>query len=614
MYNTRVLIIALLLLAVAAIVALWREQRRAAELGPGRGLAAGRVERCLVCHHRPHEDPGGVHSAAALGCSSCHLGDPLALDKRRAHAGMEPEPGALSTVDRTCGRAGCHQREAARVRGSLMATVRGLIAVDRWVFGELPTPDGTQQMTALLALKNPSPAQQHLRKLCAGCHLHSRKQNRDDAVRGIGSGCSACHYSTRRAGASPTQQHGPVDARVPDERCLGCHSRSGRIALSYQGLAEVEEKQRRDCARPRRLHDGRPACGVPADVHHRQGLACVDCHLHTGLMGTGKAHAHKEQQVEITCEACHQRRGSSPGVAWARLDDPISETLLRLRGKRPSPLQLMRQGRLGTPLWNLTRQATAGAFWTLQSKVTGRLHPVRPTPEDADHRLAGHRRLSCQACHSTWAPNCTTCHVRFDAAGKQWDFGRAAVTRGAWKETSEAMSWGPPALAVNAAGRIAPAVPGMILTIQGTGQGPIRRRLFAPTDPHTTSKKSRNCAGCHRSPEALGLGTGQLDLRGPRARFTPRLAGAPGAPARDGWTTLDAARPAAGTRTGLRSFNARELRKVLAVGRCVPCHKKAADPIYQLFARSMETFGKKGSSCELGNGRQGKEKTENAER
>ena len=611
MYNTRVLLVASLLVAVAVIVALLHEDRRAASLGPGRGQAGARVERCLVCHYQAHEDPGGVHRAEALGCSTCHLGNALAYDKDRAHAGMEPEPGALATVDRTCGQRGCHAREAARVRTSLMARGAGIIAVDRWVFGEQRTPDGTQTIKQLLAQKELTPAEHHLRKLCAGCHLHSRRGNRDDAVQNIGSGCSACHYwrGTAHTASWPAGKrqikHGPVDAQVPDKRCLGCHSRSGRISLSYQGLAEVNPDQLEDCRRPARLHDGRPACRVTPDVHHDKGLSCVDCHLHTGIMGDGKAHLHKEDQVEVTCESCHPRVGRRPQAGpWARVEDPISRDLLRLRKQRRDPLEATRRGKRGTPLWNVRlqvggRRPKGGKTWALYSKATGKRHPLTRTPGDADHTLKGHRRLSCQACHSTWAPTCTTCHTSFEAGGQQWDFGQARKTGGVWKETTSGQSWGPPTLAVTAKGRVVPAVPGMIMTIQGTGKGKAHRRLFAAMDPHTTRKQARSCDSCHRSPVALGLGSGELDLSAVSPRFLPTHPGPAGAPAKDAWTTLEAVAPGQGTRTGLRSLDAKELRRVLAVGRCTPCHKKAADPIYRDFKESLAALASPGNRCEL---------------
>ncbi len=305
MFRTRSLV-ALLLLALAGLLAaLGREGQREAELGRGPDRAGGKVERCVTCHVRPEEDPGGAHARAAVGCSSCHLGNELAFDKKRAHAGMEPEPGALRTVSRTCGRAGCHVREARRVSTSLMARASGIVSVNRWAFGEIPEPRGTASMVETLAKADPSPAERHLGKLCAGCHLHTLRGNRDDAIHGNGSGCASCHVARRLPGAVP-RPHPAVDARVTDDRCLGCHSRSGRIALTYEGLYEVEKDQAGACGdAATTLHDGRPACRAEADVHRLAGLSCVDCHLHTDLMGDGREWEHSEDQVEITCEACH---------------------------------------------------------------------------------------------------------------------------------------------------------------------------------------------------------------------------------------------------------------------------------------------------------------------
>ena len=48
---------------------------------------AGMVEMCLNCHTKEKLD--GAHDRLVVGCSPCHLGDPLAIDKDKAHAGME---------------------------------------------------------------------------------------------------------------------------------------------------------------------------------------------------------------------------------------------------------------------------------------------------------------------------------------------------------------------------------------------------------------------------------------------------------------------------------------------------------------------------------------------
>ncbi|MBW2456238.1 MAG: hypothetical protein JRI68_17090 [Deltaproteobacteria bacterium] len=602
MFRKPVLIVALCLVSVALVFAFLRERRRHDAQGKGPSQAGGQIERCLVCHSGAHEDPGGAHAAVAVGCSSCHLGNPLAFDADRAHTGMEPEPGALATVDRSCGRPDCHQRESARVATSLMATGVGIIAVNRWVFGEVPSPDGAETMTQLLARNELTPAQDHLRKLCAGCHLNARAGNRDDAIRRPGTGCSACHYEAPKDSATA---HGSVDAQVSDEACLGCHSRSGRISLSYQGLAELETHQAQDCEQPARLHDGRPACRLEPDIHHERGLKCVDCHLHTDLMGDGTSYAHKEDQVEITCESCHGPHGDRPR-SWSSLSDDITRDLLRLRSQPAVPRDPMRVGRRGTPLWNLQQIDREPTGQQLVAKGSGQSHPVTQTPDDPNHELKGHERLTCTACHSRWAPQCSSCHTHYEPGGERWDFGKAAQTPGTWVESADRYDWGEPVLAVRADGRIAPAIPGMILTVQTEPTGkPVRRRLFATIDPHTTRPQARSCASCHRSAAALGWGTGTLQLAqrldGPATRFEPAVAD-PEEPARavDGWTAPFPAQPGLGTRQGMRSLSAPEQRAVLTVGRCLPCHEQSSDGIYADFTTALFELRQGSSSCPAG--------------
>ena len=597
MFRTRTLVVGLLLALAGLLVALGRERQRATALGRGPDRAGGKVERCVTCHVRPEEDPGGAHASTAVGCSSCHLGNAFAFDKARAHAGMEPEPGALRSVARTCGRPGCHVREAQRVATSLMARASGIVSVDRWAFGEIVEPRGAATMSETLARKNPSPAERHVAKLCGGCHLHALRGNRDDAIHGNGSGCSACHVARKLPGAVP-RPHPPVDARVTDDRCLGCHSRSGRIALTYEGLYEVEKLQAGPCGdAATTLHDGRPACRAEADVHRLAGLSCVDCHLHTDLMGDGHEREHEEEQVEVTCEACHGPVPDGGETTWGEVTDPISRDLLRQRGETRPGEERVRLGRRGTPLWNLR---PSGAGWVTLRKGQGVALATKPTPADANHRLRGHERLACSSCHAAWAPTCSTCHTAFEADGKQWDFARAAETPGRWIESSHGYAARAPALAVRPDGRIAPAMPGMVMDLDATSAGGPKRslRLYASLDPHSTGKKARDCASCHLSSWALGLGTGTLDLSGPEPSFRPATPAAEDPRmASDAWTHLDAGQPGVGTRVGLRSLDAVELRKTLAAGVCLPCHKVASDPVYRDFAASKARLERGGTGC-----------------
>ena len=545
-------------------------------------------ERCLDCHTTPHDLPNAPH--AEMGCAICHLGEVLAATKAEAHRGLEREPGALATVGQTCARSGCHADEGRTVATSLMATGRGLIAVDRWAFGEIALPNGATTVVELLASPTPTAADDHLRKLCAGCHLNSRRANRDDAISGrhaTGSGCSACHIP---AGASV--DHAVIDAHVADDRCVGCHSRSARIGLSYQGLAEAATATA--CAEPVRLPDGRAACAVKPDAHHAAGLACIDCHVHTELMGDGVARNHEAEQVEVTCASCHGpgRRTST----WGQVTDAVTLRLSPVRAAAHLAQEPVLLASRGTPLWNVRQQASGA--WVLRGKLDGKDHAIAPTPVDAAHRLIGHARLTCASCHAAWTPTCASCHTDFAAPETQWDFAAGAVRPGRWRETSGGPAHAPPVLAVRDDGQIAPAAPGMILELDATarGGGVVKARWFSAFDPHTTAREARTCVSCHQSPVALGLGQGRL-LDAPEGpQFAPDHVDATGFAA-DRWTTLTALEPAQGTRVGLRSLNTEELRRVVRVGACLRCHEAGESRIFADFAASRQSIRRSPSPC-----------------
>ncbi|HEY3351352.1 MAG TPA: hypothetical protein VGM13_16365 [Thermoanaerobaculia bacterium] len=520
MFRTFAFVAALCAALLGLLTGWGREARRERAVGLGPDRASGRLERCVSCHTKESEDPGGAHARAALGCASCHLGNTLAFSKERAHERLEREPGALSTVALTCGRPDCHAREAARVATSPMTRNAGMVAVDRFAFGESASPDGTETMADVLAAPRPTAAQDHLRRLCGGCHLGTRRANRDDLIHGNGSGCSSCHVA-RRLDGKP-RRHPPVDSRVADDRCFGCHSGSGRIALSYQGLVEVEKNK--------------PHARATPDVHQAAGMACIDCHLHTDLMGDGTARTHKEEQVEVTCEACHGPVRVGGEVAWLDVKDEISieirkrEDFLRKvkRGEGRPPDAPTRLGSRGTPVLNLLRKSSSSS-WILVRKLDGVELPVKQTPRDRNHTLRGHERLTCSACHAAWVPTCGSCHTSFDPAGKQWDFAAGKETSGAWIEKSEGFSWAPPLLGVRPDGHIVPAAPGMILDVDATAAGGANavRRLLAPAEPHTTGKRARTCESCHRaSPQPEFEAGARTGFRGLNAAERKRVAGA----------------------------------------------------------------------------------------
>lgn len=505
--------------------------------GVGRGWRKGgdqaANEGCFLCHDQDTEGPAGLHEA--MPCEICHLGDPEGTNVLAGHRGMEVEGAALDVVDQTCGQ--CHAREVAWVKASPMATGRGLIAVDRWAFGEIPGPEGQETFLDLIAVTDPTPAQDHLRRLCLGCHLNSRRENRDDIIDpGSGSGCSACHQ-----GPAEGRGHSAMPGTPSDDRCFGCHSRSSRISLTYRGLAEVSGRWAEACASDTVVADGRILCRVQADVHHEAGMACVDCHQYTEIMGDGAAYSHSEHAVGISCETCHGPVPLEEETIWAEVRDSVPWALLRLHGQWRPGSERVRLGRKGAPMWNLRLEwdregSRADSVWVHYTKATGEALPVTPTPTDVQHRMPGHEGLTCAACHAVHAPTCPTCHTTFDFQGEQWNFGAGAEEEGVWVETTDGVGSQPPGLAVGADARILPAIPGMVGEIDARPAGGDLRHLhlFSVLDPHSTVKAGRGCGDCHLEPAVLLEGTG--------------------------------------TRLGARPLNLEERRRAAAVGPCLECH------------------------------------------
>ncbi|MCA9552952.1 MAG: hypothetical protein KC933_23150 [Myxococcales bacterium] len=362
------------------------------------------------------------------------------------------------------------------------------------------------------------------------------------------------------------------------------------MSLSYAGLHEVRGQDYLHCSNPIELADGRHVCATTPDVHSAAGMACIDCHLHTEIMGDGTSYAHEEQQTEVRCESCH---GPADGLEsrWQQIQDGTSRRLLVRNKLEPGPSERVRTGVRGTPLFNLQDK---NGVWTLISKLGAGRWTVPQTPADAPHRLEGHERLQCATCHAAWTPTCPTCHTVYEPSGAQWDFGAKGVAKGAWKETAERFLRAPPVLAERG-DRVVTAAPGMILDLEVDGTAR-HGRWFAAFDPHTTGKQARTCTSCHGPSQPLGLGTGTLTLE-PRPRFQPEGPGPKNGPAQDGWQSLFGP-PGRGTRPDTRGLGADAQRRVLRVAPCLECHPSAEDQIYRHFEANLERlFEGKASAC-----------------
>jgi Cytochrome b/b6/petB len=571
-------------------------------------MVEGHREGCLACHGSmmgfvPAHDP------KTIGCASCHLGNPLSLDKTLAHDGMTLTPGNLSVVNRTCGDSNCHSEVATRVRGSLMNTMSGVVAVDKFAFGENADLNAHFDVAAL----RHSPADTHLRQLCASCHLGQDKDHPaliDESSRG--GGCSACHLRydpaaaselSQRGGSLNPQHHPDISVHISKQACFGCHSRSGRISTNYEGWHETQLDEAAAKAQPgwpsqyRVLSDGRVFIKHPADVHFEKGMTCVDCHVAAEVMSDGTVHAHENNAVTIKCADCHAT-GPTPADEYAQLDVETQQIAAMRKLNEPGRKFVVSQS--GAAAYANVYLGTDGRP-RLTLIESGQILEPRPAAAVCARAGSVHERLSCDSCHAIWAPQCVTCHTTFDRNAQGWDYLAGRFVNGTWREEAGEFEGDAPALGVELAEtadgktreRITTFAPGMVMDLTLPGRAQVQSRfvrLYAPVSPHTTASQARNCQSCHANPAALGYGRGKLTYvaKGNTGEwlFTPAHPArqADGLPA-DAWIGF-LREPEAGstTRKGARPFSLKEQRRILLVGACLNCHNEKEPRVAAAFA------------------------------
>ena len=389
-----------------------------------------------------------------------------------------------------------------------------------------------------------------------------------------GGGCNACHldYGSEAARAIaiyakiPRARNArrfrrrtpPLTLNPRNDHCFGCHSRSGRIALSYEGWNEMRETVG-DNAAPdklgtvpgysratRRLDDGRHVEKIVADVHHERGMEFIDCHTANELMGAGggwRKKARRRQFAATTAAWCR----------WREIVDRSSARLLhKLRGWTLAPGSRMGPTRDGEPLVNVVVEPGKGA--RLLRKRTGEALPLKP-PAAACTENKGHQRLSCTtSCHTAWAPRCSTCHTSFDPADEGFDHTPREVGEGHLERNRRLFEVGAAHAGRTRRGERARrnrhlrAGHGDDVRPQPEAGKPpelIHRRLYAKLSSHTTRREARSCVSCHGDPVALGLGKGKLPITwrpaaraagtSPRKRSLPRTTGCPRTPGQGSW-------------------------------------------------------------------------------
>ncbi len=466
-------------------------------------------------------------------------------------------PSNLRIVDDVCL---CHYEQMQRVPKALMATaaghyagglfLNGVVDTKTPIFGtfavedtdgDVPVDQGAVASLEDLITYDPAGDPQDVAthfaavpgQACARCHLWSRgkgyrgAQDKDGTYRA--DGCVACHMIYSDDGRSESadssidheEQGHPmvhtITRAVPTSQCLHCHHRGARIGLSFTGRAQMPPRLpsgpgvagTTDVRFNENFHQSDPAANPP-DIHHERGLNCIDCHVQASIMGDGNIFGHMDQATRIECRTCH----GMPDVGGAFIDND------------------------GNPLWNAD---LTGPEPIINSKVDQVAHVVPQVQAIVDPLSSAYNQkaavamdavhlkvdggLECYACHAAWVPNCFGCHFDRDEreqgqnlVTRQWETGKVRTNDKIF-ESFRAFFFGP-----NKEGRIAPYIIGcdpiadvtapdgskildfkMPETVNGKSG-----LALQPVQPHTVRSvgEVRQCVECHRSPPALGLGTG----------------------------------------------------------------------------------------------------------
>jgi len=570
-------------------------------------------ESCIICHGNM-TGLSSSHNPDAIGCTSCHLGNPFTLNKKASHKHIVKQPGNLETANLSCGTAKCHPEITDRIMSNIMTTMSGIISVDRYVLDEQTQPS---ILSHISEIKN-SKADIHLKNLCTHCHL-GREKNYYGPLKQMtmGGGCLACHLSYSEECKNELKsfninskvkkgyllkQHPDLNLNIGNSACFACHSRSGRISLSYEGWYETllqKHQITNQQKKYRLLADGRILQKFDADLHHKAGLKCIDCHNSYELMGDGKQHIHKEQQLQVQCIDCHQK----PPFKMIEKNKIDKESLLILSLKNYSQSKFPVYTKSGKPIINAYVNKNDSVY--LISKSSRKQYLLKSFNYSCSN--PSHKELSCEACHTSTVPRCIGCHTAFNKTQTGNNTINAKHTQGKWTEYAGEFVVGPPTLGVKYDGKLRTIVtmmPGMIMTYSKTDKkDTIFKRLYAPANPHTTTKPEQNCKNCHLNPVMLGFGKGLIKIEEKNKQllisFEPYYAENKydNLPA-DAWIGfLENKQFGHSTRNNIRPFSKSEQIRILTVGSCFYCHNESSKMIFSMLSDYKTTLLYRTKNC-----------------
>ena len=166
------------------------------------------------------------------------------------------------------------------------------------------------------------------------------------------------------------------------------------------------------------------------DIHLEKGMHCIDCHFEQDSHGNGKLYGETRNAVEIDCVDCHgtiQQRATlitsgtaapKNGTNLAALRTPWKERRFYWKEGRLYQRSMLDKDKDWEVVQVLDTITPGNEHYSEKSRLAKTIEQDGQTWGNAtDESKLAHQnsRMTCYACHSSWAPTCYGCHLTMTA-------------------------------------------------------------------------------------------------------------------------------------------------------------------------------------------------------
>ena len=167
------------------------------------------------------------------------------------------------------------------------------------------------------------------------------------------------------------------------------------------------------------------------DIHLEKGMQCVDCHFQQDVHGNGKLYAEPRAAIELDCIDCHGTiakratlitSGPAAPDGCTHLDalrTPWNSRRFEWRGDKLYQRSMIEPDKEWEVVQTLDTITPGNPHYSEKSRWAKTVQRDGRTwgalPADESQLAHANSRMTCYACHTSWAPNCFGCHLQMTA-------------------------------------------------------------------------------------------------------------------------------------------------------------------------------------------------------